>query len=390
MFLETIKKTGSDVAESVKNISLEEIDSHLPEIAYKALSAVPHFSLETILTELSENEFPKQWSPDHPFGDSRFTLFYHENFIIELNIWQTEFTSVHEHAFSGAFRIIHGEALEVQYCFKVEESIAENIHLGSLKRDTVRLLNSGDQAKIVFGSDYIHNLIHLKNPTCTLIIRSSFELGESAKVSKQLEYVDSRLAFDSFPYPDGNEKLHSAIQSINMLNKLENNPNEQLYLNVLKSLRHEDIFYLLNKTFHSMDWLSVESVKSYLDSTLSDRTELIINALKNGDAKSRSFSVFREKKLSRETKAMLSALFCSKNTKELSEVFDALFGISHINQIATKTISALNLEAELFPKESEEGLIKVMSKLTDKELDEETQAVKVNLRRSIFRAFTYS
>jgi hypothetical protein len=388
MILNKIKNIGMEIENTIRGICLSELDSVFPEIANRALLSLTSVTSADIFEELSENDLPKQWCPDHQFGDSRFTLFLRDEFIIELNVWQSEFTSIHEHSFSGAFRVLSGQALEITYDYIIDSTIAKDVHLGRLEKKEVNLLRPGDQSKIHTKNEYIHNLVHLENPTCTLIIRTSFDHDEIKETKlSQLEYVDYLLAFNSFPYPEGNNKLHTAIQSVNIYSNLEEKVEDRLYLNILSSLNDDEVFHLITKTFRVKDWLQNGRVKELLDSRLSNRTNVIVNALLRDASKNNSFSFFRSKLLSRKTRTMLAALYCSQGKAELQSIFKMLFEESSIYEIASMTVKRLNQEAELFAKQSEQGLISAMTKLTEKNLDKEALEIKNNLEQGVFRAF---
>jgi hypothetical protein len=86
MILNKIKNIGMEIENTIRGICLSELDSVFPEIANRALLSLTSVTSADIFEELSENDLPKQWCPDHQFGDSRFTLFLRDELYGNLNL----------------------------------------------------------------------------------------------------------------------------------------------------------------------------------------------------------------------------------------------------------------------------------------------------------------
>lgn len=138
-------------------------------------------------------------APNHRFADGRVTLYNSSYFLIELNIWQHLFTDIHEHQFVGAFKVISGSAMEARYNFSLHSHIGPNLATGALAISHVHFLEEGNIQEIEFSKNHIHNVIHVDNPTATLIIRTK---NTNKKIAPQFNYI-SGLRYNPIFFTDG-------------------------------------------------------------------------------------------------------------------------------------------------------------------------------------------
>lgn len=157
----------------------------LPDAAHDALEELPP-SEEVTIDELiawvaSSQVLPKQVDLPADFGDHALTAAHREGFHIQLLYWKDACTAIHDHGFSGAFTVISGSSINVQYEFDVDDDDTPHFVTGRLRHRSTELLRSGEVRRIASGPSFIHGVFHLDRPTLSLVIRSfSDELARPA------------------------------------------------------------------------------------------------------------------------------------------------------------------------------------------------------------------
>lgn len=131
---------------------------------------------------------------DFGFGEPPVTLYRSRDFRISALYWLDGTTSVHQHKFSGAFRVLEGSSIHVEYDFSPQETITGRILVGDLRHGRAELLQRGEVRQIVAGSAFIHALFHLNRPSVTVVVRTD----RQDMSTPQFEYFRPGLAFDPF------------------------------------------------------------------------------------------------------------------------------------------------------------------------------------------------
>ena len=106
------------------------------------------------------------------FSDFPIILYKNDDFIIQALHWYEASTSIHDHRFDGAFKVLKGSSIETTYDFETNDDTAERTQSGSLTKRRIRHLKVGDTCEINGGNRYIHSLFHIESPSITLIIRT--------------------------------------------------------------------------------------------------------------------------------------------------------------------------------------------------------------------------
>ena len=142
-------------------------------IAYDALSLIKIENIDDFLFNYYNPE--KESFPIHHlrggFTDYPFCLIKNDRFMISLFVWVKNNTSIHDHYFSGAFKILQGKSLNKEYSFKKEKEIEPWLFEGKLTCVNSTELEKGDSQKIELREKFIHSVIHTETPTVTVLIR---------------------------------------------------------------------------------------------------------------------------------------------------------------------------------------------------------------------------
>jgi hypothetical protein len=167
-----------------------------PALAAKALRAARLHErtdhAEVIRWTLSTPELPQQDDLEATFGEPPITLYHGRRFFIQVLLWLDGSTSIHRHAFCGAFAVLAGSSLHSRYAFEVRRRISSRFLLGDLRLRGAELLERGDVVEIT--ADLIHGLFHFETPSATVIVRTYLD----DEAAPQYSYRPPCLAIDSF------------------------------------------------------------------------------------------------------------------------------------------------------------------------------------------------
>lgn len=172
--------------------------SSLPEASETALHKVdvpPTVTCQSILLHAAAcQNLPPQSSRTDTFGQPPLILYHGDDFYIQALVWMEGSTAVHDHKFSGAFRVLEGTSLHIRHAFRHGEMVLDDrILLGRLSQETPEVLRPSDIRRIEPGYDLVHGLFHLEMPTVTIVVRND----DSHLGRPQYNYMRSGIAYDA-------------------------------------------------------------------------------------------------------------------------------------------------------------------------------------------------
>ena len=169
-----------------------------PEIAAQALveSDLPARvdPWEIIRWVHSAGSLPHQYDVEGRFGNPPITLFSGSRFYIDVYFWLDGTTTIHQHAFTGAFQVLLGSSIHSRYSFREDKIINEHFSVGELTLEEVQLLRLKDVRTIRAGRGFIHSLFHLDRPSATITIRTE----HTPSAALQYDYRKPHFALDPF------------------------------------------------------------------------------------------------------------------------------------------------------------------------------------------------
>ena len=107
------------------------------------------------------------------FGEMPVTVYRDKNFFLDVYTWNNHDTSLHNHSFIGAFKLLSGASLDTQYTF--EGGFWDNyqqVERGELREKKTTMMKVGDCERIQLRNQFIHQVWHLHQPTITLCLRT--------------------------------------------------------------------------------------------------------------------------------------------------------------------------------------------------------------------------
>lgn len=170
---------------------------------------------QTLLEEALTAPLVEQEDLKANFGQPPLTLYAGDDFTLDALYWFDSTTAVHEHAFAGAFRVLHGGSLHTPYHFEVGDARSEQVVLGELRAGESELLREGDVRPIAYGTGMIHSLFHLESPSVTLVLRDRVPGG-----GVQLRYHAPGLGIES---PIRDPVLVRRLQVLQALDAIDKN-----------------------------------------------------------------------------------------------------------------------------------------------------------------------
>lgn len=143
---------------------------------------------------LGQTHLPEQKDLPGRFGDPPITLYNSPRFHIDTYFWLEGTTSIHQHAFCGAFQVMHGSSIHSWYEFDTKEKVNAFTQVGDINLKQCEILEVGDTQEIWAGKQYIHSLFHLDQPSVTIVVRTH----KSPLYLPQFDYRKPYLAMDPF------------------------------------------------------------------------------------------------------------------------------------------------------------------------------------------------
>ncbi len=147
-----------------------------PELCVDVLQSEPDLDNVSPLDMLgwigSRTSLPTQHEAVTSFSDLSLTFYDSPRFHVGALLWLDGTTAIHQHSFSGAFRLLAGSSLQSLYRFDESRSVNRKFRLGTLIHEKAEILTTGSVHAIPCGEDFIHSLFHLDRPSLTLIIRT--------------------------------------------------------------------------------------------------------------------------------------------------------------------------------------------------------------------------
>ena len=174
----------TQMADEIKNWDITSSISHKAAELIRLMEPWKSFDADIFTQDfLTLKELNKQFSFGDGFGQPAITLWSNEDFRIELYFWNSSNTSVHSHAFAGAFTVLEGLSLQTRYHLKeVEFNEAQGTSTFTNDKKLHEFIYPGSIQEITPGMAFCHEVIHLKHPTVTFIIRTNKPICQQMQI----------------------------------------------------------------------------------------------------------------------------------------------------------------------------------------------------------------
>jgi hypothetical protein len=232
-------------------------ESVFPEIAARSLSEsnlcdrVDPWAI--IRWVHSASTLPVQMDLQTKFGNPPITLFVGPRFYIDVYYWLDGTTTIHQHAFSGAFQVLHGSSVHAGYQFEVEREISPHLLTGMLSFRDVSLLTRGDIREIHPGPEFIHSLFHLERPSVTITIRTY----KAPSFPRQYSYLKPSLAINAF-FTD--VSLLKRVQTVSLLLRMKHAEADKIIGELVESSDFHTAYAVLREAFDFLCHRELEEI----------------------------------------------------------------------------------------------------------------------------------
>lgn len=238
--MELFNELGAQIEKQWREKNYDE--EIFPEIAAAALTEakLPEklTAWEVLQWTLKETTLPEQRDVTAKFGDPPITLYNSPRFHIDVYFWLEGTTAIHQHAFCGAFQVLHGSSIHSWYEFEREKSVNIFAETGKMNLKICELLEVGNIKAIPAGKHYIHSLFHLDHPSATIVVRTY----RSPIGGPQYAYHKPSLAiYPFFEEPTTIKKL----QSMATLIRCQRPETDDLIVEWLENADFQTSFYIL-------------------------------------------------------------------------------------------------------------------------------------------------
>ena len=219
---------------------------------------------------------PEQMDLKAKFGNPPITMYAGPRFHIDVYYWLDGTTAIHQHAFSGAFQVLHGSSVHAAYRFEVEREINPHFLTGKLFFRDVSLLKRGDLREINPGPEFIHSLFHLERPSVTITIRTY----KAPSFPRQYSYLKPTLAINSF-FTD--VLLTKRVQTVSLVLRMKHPEADRFICELVESSDFQTAYAVLREAF---DFLCHRELEEIVGVTRSrDRFDALLDRArrKHGD-----------------------------------------------------------------------------------------------------------
>jgi hypothetical protein len=211
---------------------------------------------------LESKEIPPQVNLLNNFGEPPVTIFNNGKFAVDIYFWRKNDTVIHSHAFRGAFKVIHGRSLHEEFQVSFLKEINQDISFSKLSESTKTIMKTGSTQIINPGTELVHSVLHLDNPTITLCIRTveDVELDQWSHLRTGISYKIHNLQKETIKRVLYFEFMHSsnADEALAFLNKslARMRTSEQITLYEAISMNSlgldNDVAYLVLEQMHML------------------------------------------------------------------------------------------------------------------------------------------
>lgn len=171
---------------------------------------------------LETRSLPAQRDLEGKFGQPPVTMFRAPRFHIDALYWLDGSTTIHQHAFSGAFQVLSGSSIETRYRFEPERRFDGHFVMGKLLVVETSLNGRGAVTPIRAGvGGLVHALFHLERPSVSIVVRTF----QDAHAGPQFNFARAGIGYDPF-FVEGYRDR--ALQLVTMLRRIEHPAFERL------------------------------------------------------------------------------------------------------------------------------------------------------------------
>ena len=206
---------------------------------------------------LGQADFPEQTYSGLEFSQLPITVLNKNGLHLDFYHWEWSDTSIHDHNFAGAFKVLQGSYTQQVFNFNVDQKANEWLAVGELVLIKDEELDIGAVVEIAPGEDFIHSTAHPGGSCITACLRTVKRIGVmhsyvaphlrlthlplSQQVAKQMAYikfVNDKTKAEPVMKMVASNWLAESIFGINPLPGIDSSEMRELAFQILES-RHK-------------------------------------------------------------------------------------------------------------------------------------------------------
>jgi len=274
------------------------------------------------------------------FSELHMKLFDNGKFYIELLNWWDKDTSIHDHGFSGVLLQLQGSALNTIYSFNEEAEVSHNLSMGNIKLTEAYISKAGDCRIIPFGRTEKHAVLHLEQPTISLIVRTH----PITELSPQLNYFPPFLRVN---HSATDISFNKKIKYFKLLAMMDANTCRSQFLQELKDSSSTEQFWLMMKMseflYHPDN---IGLLQNYVDTSVTDNEKTLKIKLISSVTLRRSsqFIIDKIKPLytNFNDRLFLSCLASSYSSEDRAVIFTTM-GITDVDKRVSRLLEEISV-----------------------------------------------
>jgi len=106
------------------------------------------------------------------FSDLPIAACRRRGFYMQVLVWTDGSTTIHQHGFSGAFRVVRGRSLHQKWSFDEKDGVNSRLRIGRATLESVNEQVVGHVQQILPGGGLTHAVFHLERPSISLVVRT--------------------------------------------------------------------------------------------------------------------------------------------------------------------------------------------------------------------------
>lgn len=271
-----------------KNYNEEIFSDIATETLLRAQLSSKISAWEILQWVFNQKWLPEQRDVDAGFSNAPITLHTGQRFYIDAYFWLDGTTTIHQHAFSGAFQVLHGSSLHSTYNFIPTQKVNDHFQIGEIKLQKVEILEKDDIQQIHGGKNYIHSLFHLDRPSVTITVRTNHNPTKMPQYNYHKPFVANNPFYKE-------QALLKKIQSLAVLVGMQH-PETDAFINaLLEDADLQTTFFILENL---RAWLCHNQLQKNLSVNVGlERFNNLVDTArkKHGDTINMFLSVFQEK-----------------------------------------------------------------------------------------------
>jgi hypothetical protein len=296
--------------------SLDRDEERFPELAVRELERMPPDSNlpEQVAAALLDSRQPatRQLAPVGAFGQPGITQFFGRGFVIDVYFWNNAVPAIHNHPFCGCFTLVRGNSLHDVYTFDFRERLGTGMLAGDVSPQGLTLLQQGSIVPFSLHTfPLIHSLVHVLNPSVSLVIRT-------VRTLDYFQYFPPSLALSM---SDADDLVERQLRLLRWMQAAAHPDYLSRLRAFLDSADFETTFRLVSASYGTEE---VGQMIELARRRHGDRAELILPAIE-GAVRLQQDNRFREQLEAGDERMVASILMCARNRSDVFRLLEQAF-----------------------------------------------------------------